>query len=597
MADDAQSIRSLNWRELFPFLHIFRTFRIAIDPSKLLLGFALLIFLYAGGRVLDLAWSLVTRDSAVSSEIDVYAAYRWSHSPSQGSFTDLREEQRDKNAEAYAAMLQHYNLVKDRTPALEAARVGDYHSKILTGIIEDRNEALRVAVRKHMQEIAAAEADHKKFQQDAHTGLSDAEYSKTLRKIEDDYAKLDRAAHEDAQKKMEVLASVSPHSLFDTFFTYEVRQFHDIVNSALNLTWLGGIYGDEAPAAFPDADTQLAVAPTAGVVRSLANFAVVGPSWLLRYHFVFFVFFTAWFLLLWAVFGGAIARIAAVHVARDEKISVRQALRFSISKILSFVFAPLIPLIIILVAGLLVGIGGLLLYIPFLGPIVVGALFILALLAGFVMTLVATGTVGGFNLMYPTIAVEGSDSFDAISRSFSYIFARPWKKLFYSAVAIVYGALCFLFVRFFVYVMLSFTHFFVQWFLGYRANYFWPEIWAPVNEHNLAYSIDFHALAWSECIAALLIAMWIYIVLTILASFVLSFYFSANTIIYYLMRRDVDATELDDVYVEETEDDFTEAAVTTTTATVTTTTPAAPAAPDASAAPPADAAPASPPPA
>mgnify|MGYP006158310279 CR=1 FL=1 len=52
--------------------------------------------------------------------------------------------------------------------------------------------------------------------------------------------------------------------------------------------------------------------------------------------------------LYFAVFGGAISRIAAVQVARDEKISVRQALRFSLNKLLSFVFAPVIPLIILL---------------------------------------------------------------------------------------------------------------------------------------------------------------------------------------------------------------------------------------------------------
>ena len=56
MADDAQSIRSLNWRELFPFLHIFRSFGIAIHPSKIVLGFALLVLVYGGGRVLDWAW-------------------------------------------------------------------------------------------------------------------------------------------------------------------------------------------------------------------------------------------------------------------------------------------------------------------------------------------------------------------------------------------------------------------------------------------------------------------------------------------------------------------------------------------------------------
>src|SRR4029079_17405138 len=96
---------------------------------------------------------------------------------------------------------------------------------------------------------------------------------------------------------------------------------------------------------------------------------------------------------------------------------------------------------------------------------VVSILFVLALVVGFVITLVALGTVGGFNLMYPTVAVEGSDSFDAISRSFSYVFARPWRMLFYTAVAIAYGALTYLFVRFFIYIVLAVTHFFVGWFL------------------------------------------------------------------------------------------------------------------------------------
>ena len=293
-----------------------------------------------------------------------------------------------------------------------------------------------------------------------------------------------------------------------------------------------------------------------GVLRAMANFAVVGPGWLLRFHFVYFLLFAVWFLVVWAIFGGAIARIAAVHIARDEKISIRQALRFGSAKLLSFVFSPVIPLIIMLVFGLLIAAGGLLMYIPVIGPIVVGGLFILALLAGLIITLVAVGTVGGLNLMYPTIAVEGSDSFDAISRSLSYVFARPWRMLFYTAVSVIYGALCFIFVRYFVYLMLAFTHFFVQCFLCGKAGQYWPQIWPAVSDQDLTYHINFQALAWSEAIAATLIAMWVYLVLSFLAAFVVSFYFSSNTLIYFLMRREVDATELDDVYIEESDDDF-----------------------------------------
>jgi hypothetical protein len=198
---------------------------------------------------------------------------------------------------------------------------------------------------------------------------------------------------------------------------------------------------------------------------------------------------------------------------------------------------------------------------------VLGVLFFLALLGGFVITLVLVGTVGGFNLMYPTIAVEGSDSFDAISRSFSYVYARPWRMLFYTAIAILYGALTYLFVRHFIWLMLALTHFFVGWWLGGKSAMYWHglndlgvAIWpTPRSPGALTYTPDYEHLKWSEATAATFIWLWVYLLLGLMAGFVISFYFSANSIIYYLMRREVDATDVDEVYLEESEEDFTEA--------------------------------------
>jgi hypothetical protein len=252
-------------------------------------------------------------------------------------------------------------------------------------------------------------------------------------------------------------------------------------------------------------------------------------------------------------------------VARDEKISVRQALTFSASKILSFIFAPVIPVLIILGIGLLIALASLaLLHLSHAGAIIVGVLFFLALIGGFVITLVMLGTMGGFNLMYPTVAVEGSDSFDAISRSFSYVFARPWRMLWYTIVAVVYGAICYLFVRFFVWLMLAATWFFMYWLLprnGQPAQV-WPRMWPPPLDPMAVfpYSPDYNTLKWPESVAAALIAWWVYLVIGLIGAFAISFYFSANTIIYYLMRREVDATELDDVYVEEADDELDEGA-------------------------------------
>jgi len=563
MADDAQSIRSLNWRELFPFLNLFRSFRIAIHPSKLVLGFALIFLVYCGGRALDWIWP--KSQYPIAQEIQHYEMYRWTPGLSARAFEDGRTEKREGMNAAYAADLLDRKIVKDQAEAKEAAKVGEYSGRLVGSYVYDRNQAIKKAdedLDKRLKTIREA-----KMAEDERPKAVRAAYERRDAEI--------RKAHADLASAIENLDQISPHPIFDSFFEYEVQQFHGVVDNALSFNWMGGITaGSTAPN--PDvAAPRGPAAPSTGVLRSITNFAMIGPGWLLRYHYIYFIIFAAWFLLIWAIFGGAIARIAGVHVARDEKISVRQALRFSTNKLLSFVFAPIIPLIIILLAGAAVAVGGLLMYIPAIGPLIVGSLFILALLAGFVMTLVLTGTVGGFNLMYPTIAVEGSDSFDAISRSFSYVFARAWRMIFYTVVALIYGALCFLFVRYFVVVMLGLTHFFLQWFLGGQPAVYLPEIWPPVNDANLAYHINFHALSWIDGVAAFLIAIWVYIVLTLLAAYVVSFYFSANTIIYVLMRKEVDATELDDVYVEDTEEDFGDVAATTPATTpAATTTPA-----------------------
>ena len=556
MADDSQTLRNIIWRDLFPFTHIFRAFRVAIHPSKLVLGLMLVLALYFGGRILDAVWYAGYYPS--KGEINLYTAYRWSHEQGR-SFDTVRDQDRLTRAQSYAALLRQNGLVSDDSAALEAARRGKYFHELESGIVAERDKA-----------IAEAHTHFSSAQELASRLTNDNDKRLALQQAEDQGDAEIRQAREGALAALERLTLLAPRPIFDELLNYESQQFHFIVESALAGNWLGGLsnrtLSDSASftrgrvTSNDDLATATAFAGPPSVFQAVSNFTVVGPGWLVRYHFGYFAIFVCWFLLTWAIFGGAIARIAAVHVARDEKISVRQALRFSTSKVLSFIFAPVIPLIIILIAGLVVAVGGLLMYVPILGPIIVGALFVLALVAGFIMTLVVVGTGGGFNLMYPTIAVEGSDSFDAISRSFSYVFARPWRMLFYTFVALIYGSLTFFFCRMFVYVMLLLTHFFAGAFLRGQPGRFWPQIWPPVTDQNLAYHILFPGLAWSEKISAVLIAFWIYLLLGLLAGFVISFYFSANTIIYFLVRREVDATEMDDVYLEETDDDFGETA-------------------------------------
>ena len=77
MADEQpQTIRAIHWRDVFPFLNLFRAFRVAIHPSKLVLGLLALLTIYAGGRILDGLWSWWAAPyQPIPGELDRYQEY------------------------------------------------------------------------------------------------------------------------------------------------------------------------------------------------------------------------------------------------------------------------------------------------------------------------------------------------------------------------------------------------------------------------------------------------------------------------------------------------------------------------------------------
>ena len=90
---------------------------------------------------------------------------------------------------------------------------------------------------------------------------------------------------------------------------------------------------------------------------------------------LYFLCVLIWTVATWAVFGGAITRIAAVQVARGEKIGLVEALRFTFKRILSYLTAPLFPLLFIFVLLVVMILFGLPFMIPIFGDIFVGGLF------------------------------------------------------------------------------------------------------------------------------------------------------------------------------------------------------------------------------
>lgn len=281
------------------------------------------------------------------------------------------------------------------------------------------------------------------------------------------------------------------------------------------------------------------------VIDSIAN-CIRAVLWAFHYHTVYsIIFFTIVFVMV-SLAGGAICRIAALQFARGERSGFAQGLRFAIRKSLSLFAAPITPVAIILLFGACIALLGLVGSIPVVGELLTGLLLPLSLIAAALMAVLVVGLIGGLNLMAPSVAYEDSDSFTAIAHSFSYVYNKPWHIGFYTVVAAVYGAVCYLFTRFFAFLLLWLTYQFLQ--VGSLRNeklaMMWPE---PVFDDFLRPAATMPD-TWPFWLGALLTRLWVLAVVGLLVSFIISFYFCANTVIYALMRYRVDSTPMDEVY-------------------------------------------------
>jgi len=241
-----------------------------------------------------------------------------------------------------------------------------------------------------------------------------------------------------------------------------------------------------------------------------------------------------WKLAVWAFFGAAVTRMAVVRLAAEERLELAKAMRFAQQKWLSYVAAPLFPFLGIFLAGLPIAILGLFLKFGF-GILIAGLLWPLALLAGVMIMILLLGLVFGWPLMWTTISAEGTDCFDALSRSYAYVFQRPLRYLFYAVVAGLLGALGWILVSQFAAGVIQMTYWCAGWGYGGQAA-------------DLVQQTDSGLAA---PVGKLLIRFWVACVKLGAVSYLVAYFWVAASAIYLLLRYDVDATETDEVYLEE----------------------------------------------
>lgn len=331
-----------------------------------------------------------------------------------------------------------------------------------------------------------------------------------------------------------------------------------------------------ADALFREVTSGLAEAPASLWLYLTRPFINMFHGDLTGVGFLYFALCGVWELLVWAVFGGAIARIAALKFTRDEAPDFPGALRHSIRKISSYSMAPLLALAGAAVFGVQLAILGWVMQLDFLA-MVAGFAWPFVLMLGLLMAILLIGALAGWPLMWATVGVEGTDAFDALSRSYAYVYQRPLRLLWYVLFAAVLAAVSMFIVKLFATSAISLGNWAVSWGLddaAYRrvvnplpgvpegaagilespATAVTPTVVddgpsltaEPATKEPAA-----NELEGSEWLAAKAIRFWKSLLGALAAGYQAGFLFVAAVGVYLLLRKDIDGAEMDEVYVED----------------------------------------------
>ena len=234
----------------------------------------------------------------------------------------------------------------------------------------------------------------------------------------------------------------------------------------------------------------------------------------------------AWAVIVWGICGGAIARIAVVQLTVGGGVGVASALRFALGRATSLIVAPLTPFVAVaFFAAGLAGFG-LLYRIPGgIGVTVAGLLGFVPLLLALVMALILVGLALGWPLMHATVAAEGEDVADALSRSYSYVNQRPLRYLAHLAAAWALGVVGFLLAVLFARVVLGLA----DWGVALGA----PDRPRMIPLASMAHGFWNGAIGWAA------------------HAYLYAYFWSVAAAIYLVLRQDVDGTDPHDVYLAE----------------------------------------------
>jgi hypothetical protein len=525
MAEQKTDARELTWRRLVPWTEIFNGFKLTLDPNKLFLA-------AAGILVMAFAWWFLA--------VVFGAAYKSTPETWPGKYNKIEDP--DLRWKTFVLDRERWNLMH------AAAGIGGsdavYLPQDLAATPEEFSFLAKVTQPKGEVKFGELETQLVAAGIDPVRAL---EISKTL-----------------YQPKTGGKLATWP------WFEERGPNPYLMVTGQLNKPWETGHFFEW----FALNQAPVLVEPLVKLLSPVVYLLHPRADMLMRLY-CFLVLLST--LVIWSLFGGAIARITVMYQTRKEQIEAFEAFRFARKRLLSYVGAPLFPLGIAFACLVLVMIMGLFYMIPYLGDIVVAGLgWFLFVALGAGMAVLLIGLVA-WPMMPAIISTEGRDAWESFSRAYAYLFSKPWQYIWYALVAISYGAVLIFFVNF----LGSFSFYLSKWSINQTPGvvYFDRQpnflfIYAPTTfgyrdllldgaevkskavvqggKINRTVFEEFvESLSFHNKVGAVLVSFWLGVILLVIIGFGYAYFWTASTLIYLLLRRQIDTAEVDEVFLDD----------------------------------------------
>lgn len=254
-------------------------------------------------------------------------------------------------------------------------------------------------------------------------------------------------------------------------------------------------------------------------------------------------------VLVFSIMGGAVCRSVATEFSLGIKLRWTDALAFAIARIRAFSLAIVGPALAILAIYVVLAVAGAILFnIPIIN-LFASFFYVLFMLLGLVASVLILGLVVGAPMLVPAVACEGTDSIDAAQRVLHYVLHTPLRLVLYIGVLAGVGLLAGLLVFLLADLVVTFTQGAMSVWVSSSNSDVFPPVWrlAPGIDH--AGHKENLQLSGIESATYGVIGFWQSIPALIAASYVLSYIYTASTMLYLMMRQINDGQDHAELWV------------------------------------------------